>query len=84
MEEELTTREKFTQKANEMREKYADVINDLAVKHNVDVGIGFEMLKAIARAKVLGVDPMYVTEVEFDIEELAKDYTTLLALSQAL
>lgn len=77
-------REQFTELANEMREKYADVINDLAVKHNVDVGIGFEMLKAIARAKVLGLEPMYETEVEFEIEELVKDYSKLLALSEQL
>ena len=77
-------REQIAELSKEIREKYADVINDLAVKHNVDVGIGFEMLKATARAKLLGLEPMYETEVEFDIEELVKDYSKLLALSEQL
>lgn len=62
------------EKVREMKEKYADVINDLAVKYDKDVGVAWDMFKAIARAKTYGLEPMYTTNIELDEEELRKDY----------
>ena len=74
--------EKIMEKRKEMEEKYADVINDLCVKYEKTTDVGFEMLKAIARAKKEEVEPEYETEVEFDIEELMKDYEEYLQLCE--
>lgn len=66
-----------------IKEKYADVINDLAVKYEKDVGVGFDMLIAIARAKDNNLEPEYTTDIEFDMDELLKDYNEYLILSEA-
>jgi hypothetical protein len=75
--EELTNNDKYEQKSKEMREKYADIINDLSVKYDKDLGVGFEMLKAIARANIIGEEPLYSTNIEFDLKELVEDYAVL-------
>ena len=64
-------------KAEEMKEKWADVINDLAAKYAVDVGIGYDYLKAIAYAELMNEPVLYSTEAEFDLVELIKDYAEL-------
>lgn len=69
------------QKVAEMKEKYADVINDLSVKDGVDVGVAFDELKSIAYTTIENVEPVYSTDVEFDIVELLKDYVELLYYS---
>jgi hypothetical protein len=70
-------------KVLEIKEKYADIINDLATKYEKDVGVGFDMLIAIARAKDNNEEPEYTTDIEFDMEELKKDYDEYLILSEA-
>lgn len=79
--EEKTARELWAEKNAEMREKYVDAINDIAIRQGKDVGVAFEMLKAIARAEVMGEEPLYATEVELNMDELVEDYRELLRLS---
>ena len=78
-------------KRKEMEEKYADVINDLLVKYEKTTDLGFDMLIAIARTEhenrkkpddAEKLVPEYETEIEFDMEELQKDYEEFLALSE--
>lgn len=69
--------ELHAKKVEEMKEKYADVINDLSVKDGVDVGVAFDELKSIAYAHLVGEVVMYETDVEFDLAELVKDYAEL-------
>lgn len=75
--------EELEKKTIEIKEKYADVINDLATKYEKDVGVGFDMLIAIARAKFNNLDPEYTTDIEFDEAELQKDYEEYLTLAEA-
>lgn len=70
------------EKVREMKEKYADVINDLSIKYDKDVGVAWDMFKAIARAKTFGLEPMYTTNIELDEEELKKDYREFLELAE--
>lgn len=81
---EITAGEKCIIKSNEMREKYADVINDLAIKYNLPDDNAFEYLKAIARAKIFGEECEYSSDVEFSLDELVEDEKELLKLSEAL
>lgn len=71
-------RRKYAAKSAEMREKYADVINEISCKHGVDLGIAFEMLKAVARGG------NYADGFNFDKEELVKDYLELLHISEMI
>lgn len=66
--------ELIAEKRKEIEEKYADVINDLCVKYDKTTDIGFDMLIAIARANKENIEPLYETNIEFDMEELAEDY----------
>ncbi len=70
----MAGREKLAEKYKELVEKYADVINDLCVKYDKTTDLGFEMLKAIARAKILNLEPEYSSNIDFDPDELVKDY----------
>ena len=74
--------ELLTNKRNEIKEKYADAINDLCVKYDKTVDIGFDMLIAIARAKKEELEPEYETEVELDMEELLKDYEEFAKIAE--
>lgn len=79
MDEKLADlKEQYKAKADEMKEKYADVINEISAKHNVDVGVAFDMLKAVCR----GGD--YADGFEFDREALKKDYEELLHISDRI
>ena len=71
-------KQKYATKTEEMKEKYADVINDIAVAQGVDVGVAFEMLKAVAR----GGD--YLGDTKVDLEELKADYLELRLLSMKI
>ena len=42
-------KEAYAAKDKEMEEKYKDLISAIATKQNVDLGIGFDMLKAVYR-----------------------------------
>lgn len=80
--EEKTARQKYADKAAEMKEKYKDAIYDIAIRQSKDVGVAFEMLKAIPRAILHNEEPLYATEVDLNIEELTNDYLELLGLSE--
>ncbi len=73
----MTFSELHEQKKEEMQEKYADVINDLAVKYGVDMGVAFDHLTAIARANMLHEEALYSTDIEYDLDELVDDYAKL-------
>lgn len=73
--------EEYAKKKDELREKYADIINDLSIKYDKDLGVALEMLESIPRALVLGLEPKYDTTIEFDAEELIQDYAELESLS---
>jgi hypothetical protein len=79
---ELSLHEQIENKENEMKEKYADVINDLAVKYGKTLDIGFDMLCAIPRAVDHQLIPDYSTDIEYDKAELMKDWKELEALSE--
>lgn len=64
-------------KKQEMREKYADVINDLSVKYNVDLGVALDYLEAIAKANLDKEEVLYVADVEYNMVELIRDYAEL-------
>lgn len=72
------------------KEKYKDVIKNIAINRNVDLGIGMDMLKAIARVELdpkLKDDENYVDyseNVEIDKEELKADYAEILELSEKI
>ena len=64
-------------KVAEMKEKYADVINDLSVKYGVDLGVALDYLKAIAYAELEKQDVLYSSDIEYDLVELIRDYAEL-------
>ena len=78
----MEAREKMNAKVNEMKEKYADVINDLCVKYEKTTDLGFDMLVAIARADFNGLEPEYETDLELDRVELLADYEQYLLLAE--
>lgn len=69
-----TPREELTEKVKFMKEKYADAINDIAVKYDKDLGVAYGMFLAIPRAMLVGLEPLYTTDVELDYDELLNDY----------
>jgi len=68
-------------KVEEMKEKFANVINDLSVKDGVDVGVAFDELKAIAWANLYNEPVEYEAGVEYDLVELIRDYAELMYYS---
>ena len=64
-------------KVKEMKEKWADVINDLSVKDGVDVGVAYDELNAIAYANLFNEPVKYQANIEFDLVDLIKDYAEL-------
>lgn len=79
---EVTLKEMRIAKEREMKEKYAEVINDLCIKYDRTVDFGFEALKAIARAKMFNEEPMYESNIEFNLDELVADEKELLELCE--
>ena len=67
--------EKYAQKEKEFEEKYADLINEIAVLNGVDLGVGRDMVYAIARGG------NYQGDIEINIDELVADYKELEAIS---
>ena len=59
--------------------KYADVIKEIAIKNKKDLGVGADMLKAVARG-----NQEYAQGIEFDLEEVKKDYAELVELSEEI
>lgn len=78
----MEAREKLQAKVQEMKEKYADVINDLCCKYDKTVDVGFDMLTAIARANFNGLKPEYETDLELDEVLLLEDYEEYLLLAE--
>ncbi len=78
----MEAREKMNAKVEEMKEKYADVINDLCCKYDKTTDIGFDMLVAIARADFSGLQPEYETDLELDRVQLLADYEEYLLLAE--
>ena len=76
--EGLDLREQYAKKAEEMKEKYNAAIIAIAQKQGVDVGLGFDMLKAVARGG------NYAEGIDLNVEELKADYTELLAISEEI
>ena len=71
-------KEAYAAKDKEMEEKYKDLISAIATKQNVDLGIGFDMLKAVYRG---GENYLEGIEVEFNRDELMKDCEESMELS---
>lgn len=78
--EGLDLHELHAKKTTEMKEKYANIINDIAVKNGVDLGVAFDMLKAVAR----GGNYAEGLEAEFDLDELKTDYLELAEISEQI
>ena len=76
--EGLDLREQYAKKVEEMKEKYNAAIIAIAQKQGVDVGVGFDMLKAVARGG------NYAEGIDLNVEELKADYTELLAISEEI
>ena len=62
----------------QLREKYDKAIYDIAIERGVDLGIAFDMLKAVARGA------NYAEGVDLDIEELKKDYYEIACVSEEI
>ena len=78
----MEAREKLNAKVREIKEKYKEAIYDICMRYTRTVDVGYDMLIAIARALYLGEEPLYITAVELDDNELVKDYAEYLALCQ--
>ena len=59
--------------------KYADVIKAIAIKNEKDLGVGADMLKAVARG-----NEEYAQGIEINLEELKADYEELENLSKKI
>ena len=87
-------KQKYADKKNEMREKYADVIEKIANARGVDLGVAFDMLLAVCRGGdyLDGIDLIdnvadVVNEgetVAFDLDDLNADYFELASLSEQI
>ena len=77
-ENERDLHEEYEVKANEMKEKYHAAIVAIAEKQGVDMGVAFDMLKAVARGG------NYAEGIDLNVEELTKDYMELAELSEEI
>lgn len=64
-------------KEKEMREKYAGAIAELSTKYDVDLGVAFDHLKAIAYAELENEPVQYEAGENLDLLELIRDYAEL-------
>lgn len=71
-------REAYAAKNAEMKEKYKEVINAISDKQKVDVGVAFDMLKAVYRG---GENYLEGIDIEFNRDELMKDCAESMELS---
>lgn len=80
--ESLNFHELYEKKEKEMKEKYADVINDLEDKEKgIDLGQAYEEMKSIAYAHLFNAPVLYHSNAEYDLVELIRDYAELLYYS---
>ena len=68
----------FAQKNNAFREKYKDLIYDVAMARGVDLGIAFDMVKATARGG------NYCDGLQYDLQALKEDYYEIACLSEEI
>lgn len=68
------------------KDKYADVINNLAVKYEKDLGVGYDMLCGIARAKLYPEqgEQQNFTDIEYNEAEMVEDYKEIERLSKII
>ncbi len=59
--------------------KHADTIKAIAIKNNVDLGVGADMLKAVARG-----NETYAEGIDFDLEVVKKEYIELETVSKLI
>lgn len=71
-------KEAYIAKNEEIKEKYKDVIAAISVKQDKDLGVAFDMLKAVYRG---GKEYLDGIDVEFDMDELMKDCAESMELS---
>lgn len=71
-------KEKYITKNEEMKEKYQEAIIAVSRKHSVDLGVAFDMLKAVCR----GAD--YADGIDYDKEGFLKDYLELAEISEKI
>ena len=81
-------RKKYAEKKNEIKNKYAEVINKIAMARGVDIGVAFDMLLAVCRGGdyLDGIaDAVNDGEtVTFDLDELNADYFELASISEQI
>lgn len=81
---------KYKELSEAFEEKYHDVIVKMAEKNGVDMGLGVDMLKAVARVEknpILKEEKGYVDYsegIEINKEELVKDYTEMEEISKQI
>lgn len=72
-------KKQYNEKNEAFNKKYADEIYQIAMNNGVDLGIGADMLKAIARG-----NEEYGLGVAIDMEELKQDWLELRLLSKKI
>jgi chorismate synthase len=70
--------EEYANKTEEMKAKYHAAIVAIAEKQGVDMGVAFDMLKAVARGG------NYAEGVDLNVDELTRDYNELAGISEQL
>ena len=76
--EKMSLKEDYKKKEEELKAKWHDVIVKIAEKNGVDMGVGYDMLRATAR----GGD--YAEGIEFDREDFNNDYFDLMLIGNEL
>lgn len=71
-------KKEYAEKEVAFKEKYAEAIKNIAELQGVDLGVGYDMLKAIPRGGE------YKCEVELNKEELFEDCAELYELSKKI
>lgn len=71
-------KKEYAEKEAAFKEKYKEAICNIAELQCVDIGIGYDMLKAIPRGGE------YKCEVELDKEELFEDCAELYSISKKI
>lgn len=85
-------KQQYAEKKDEMRKKYATVIDAISSARGVDVGVAFDMLLAVCRGGDYAdgiVDAVADTvnggtEVMLDLDDLNNDYFELCQISEKI
>jgi len=76
--EGLDLHELYAKKTEEMKEKYHAAIYAIGMKQGVDMGVAFDMLKAVARGA------NYAEGIDLNLDELKADYAELAEISEQI